>query len=574
MPANNSTNGHAICAAALYRSSDDKQENSIDRQRDGVAPYGRRKGYQITEEYVFEGIPGDEISRHPDWQRFLRDAEAGKFRVVLVDEPSRLSREDPINFIADVVRPLRRAGIQVDAASSGPLDYESLAGVILSVVHADRSSGEVKNLSRRTLAGMARLAGEGRFYGWICPYGLRVERDIDQASGKVTSRRCVPGPEEEVRAVRFVFDAVANRGWSLRRICRELEARGAKPPQGNGRGKNKAEGRWNPGTVRKILQNRKYVGDLPWNATHQGKYSSWKAGAVQQSRAVNRKTHRHDAEDWIVAPDVIPPLIDRDTFTRAQAALAVAQKRTSPTQGFQYLFTHALVCGDCGAFMRGQPDHGKKSYICSKYKEYGAGACRRNAVGEAQLLKSVLAVLLDNVLDPARLDEVEAEMKRRLEAERDSGGADRLRRQIEALERDIAQGNTNLARLPEDRLAGVVATIRQWEKERDALRARLDEVEGGAGESQRVLAEARKQLWRLRDALEGDDLEAQAAVVREVVSRVEVRFTHEQTHGKRSATGKGRILSRPAGAVLYIRPGLGISYLFTSDSRSPARGDA
>ncbi len=574
MSEKHSTNGRTEKAAHYFRMSTDKQEHSIERQRSQVAPYARQKGYELAGEYADEGIAGDEFLKRSGFQRLLRDAAAGKFAVVLVDEPSRLSREDPIDFIVKVVDPLRRAGVRVDTVSAGPLDYESLAGIILSVVHADKSSGETKTLSRRTLAGMARLAKDGLWFGWICPYGLRIERTIDPITGKVTDRKCVFGPEEEVRAVRFLFDAVANRGWPLRRICRELEARGVKPPKGNGYGKNKAQGAWNPRTVKKMIQNRKYVGDLPWNETHQGKYSSWKGGAVEQSATVNRKTHRHQEEDWIVVPDLIPPIIDRDTFMRAGMALAANQQRSSPSKDFRYLLTHALVCGDCGAFLRGQPDHGKKGYICASYKEYGSDKCHRNTVLEKPLLDSILAVLLDDILSPARLDEIEAEMTRRVQAERDQGGIKKLRKQIEALERDIAQGNINLARLPEDRLPGVVATIRSWEKERDGLADHLRELETGDSQQKEILDEARRQLWRLREALEGDDEEAQATVIREVVSKIEVKFTHEETHGKRSPTGKKRLLSKPAGAVLYVKPGLGLSCLCTSDYQSPARGGA
>lgn len=99
-------------------------------------------------------------------------------------------------------------------------------------------------------------------------------------------------------------------------------------------------------------------------------------------------------------------------------------------------------------------------------------------------------------------------------------------------------------------------------------------METGDGDSKRILDEARKQLWRLREALEGDDEEAQAAVIREVVSKIEVRFVHEETHGKRSPTGKKRMLNRPAGAVLYVRPGLGLSCLITSDCQNRVRGGA
>jgi DNA invertase Pin-like site-specific DNA recombinase len=550
----------------LYRRSDDRQENSILRQRQGLEPYARRRGYDTVAEYVFDGIPGDEINRHPDWLRLLQDAEAGKWSILLVDEPSRLSREDPDYFVRDVKIPLKEAGVQVDSASKGLLDWETLSGDIMTLIHSHESREEVRKMSRRVLAGMARKAKDGAFFGWRCPYGLRIERIIDPSSGKVIDRKCVFGPEEEVRTIRFIFDAVANRGWSLRRIRRELEARGVKPPLSASKKSGKpGTGYWSRNTLARILRNRKYVGDLPWNETHQGKYSQWKDGAVQQDGTSKRRRGPSAAEDWIVVPDLIPPLIDRDTFTRAGAVLVASQKRTSPSREQNYLFTRTLVCGDCGAFLRGEIYRGQKVYLCSAYKEHGVKACYRNKVEEKSLLESIVAVLLNDVLNPTRLDAIEEEMKRLLEAERDTGGVERLRQQIGALERDIAQGNDRLVRLPEDRIPGIVAKLRSWEKERDELQIRLAEMESGTSRSQAILDEARRQLWRLRESLEGNDEEVQATVIREVVARIEVRFAHEKTPGRYSKKGKGgKLLTRPTGAVLYVRPGLGLSCLSTS----------
>jgi DNA invertase Pin-like site-specific DNA recombinase len=483
----------AVRAGFYYRKSTDRQEDSIERQQSQAAPYATRKGYESAGVYKDEGIAGDVFDKRPGFQRLLRDAAAGKFEVIVVDEPSRLSRQNPIELIEKVIAPLRRSGVRIDTASKGPLDYDSLAGLIMMTVHAHKSEDESRDLSRRVLAGLARRAREGTYFAFMAPFGLRVVRDIDPTTGKVLSRRCVFGPDEEVRAVRFIFDAIANRGWTLRRVCRELEARGVKPPQGNGLGANKAERRWNPSTVRKMLLNRKYVGDLPYNQTHQGKYSRLLGGEVVCHGALNRRVSRSDPEDVIVVPDVIPAVIDRETFARAAAALSRMQKRTSPRPDASYLFTHLLVCGDCGTFMRGQPDHGHKGYICGKYKEYGqsASGCSRNTVKEADLFASILDAIKDEILNPERLDAVEAEMERRLEAERASGEAERLGRRIEALDRDIAQGNANLARLPEDRLPGVIAQVRQWEGERAGLRERLEHLEGGDAQGKAILAEAR-----------------------------------------------------------------------------------
>jgi site-specific DNA recombinase len=538
-----------------------------------VTPYSRSRGYQVVAEYKDEGVAGDVFDRRPDFQKMLAAAQRREFDVIVVDEPSRLSRQNPVELIEKVVAPLRRSGVKIDTASKGPLDYESLAGLIMLTVHSHKSEDESRDLSRRVLGGMAKKAKAGLWFGWIAPYGLRVVREVDPGKGKVTSRKCVFGPEEEVRVVRFIFDAVANRGWSLRRICRELEARGVKPPVGNGRGRNKAGGKWNAGTVRKMLGNRKYVGDLEWNGRHMGKYSAWRGDKVEQPNGVNRKTSKNAPADIVLVLDVLPALVDRDLFTRAGAALARAQKRTSGAdEAGGYLFTHLLVCGDCGAFLRGQPDHGKRGYICANYKEYGSKACARNTVKEQRLKDAILGALLKDILDPARLDDVEAEMERRLKAERTSGEPERLKALVDQLTRDIAQGNANLARLPEDRLPGVVAQVRAWEAEREAALARIKELETGKTDEAKVLAEAKKQLWRLRDSLLEGDEEAQAAVVREVVSKVEVRFAHEKTHGRRSKTGRGRVLSNATGATVHVRPGLGLSCLVLSDCRSRARG--
>jgi DNA invertase Pin-like site-specific DNA recombinase len=176
MSSSNSTNG-AVRAACLYRNSDDKQENSVDRQRDGVVPYARKKGYEAVAEYVFDGIPGDLINDHPTWKRLLRDAQAGLWSVLLVDEPSRLSRELPEDFIGDVYRPLKRAQITVDSVAKGVQDWQSLAGLIMTAIDAHRSSQEVRDLAHRSLGGILKQARAGRWFGGMTPYGLRVRRE-------------------------------------------------------------------------------------------------------------------------------------------------------------------------------------------------------------------------------------------------------------------------------------------------------------------------------------------------------------------------------------------------------------
>ena len=64
-----------IRAVAYYRMSDDKQENSIERQKSQVIPYSVRHGYEIVREYVDEGIAGDEEKKRKAFMRMLADAQ-------------------------------------------------------------------------------------------------------------------------------------------------------------------------------------------------------------------------------------------------------------------------------------------------------------------------------------------------------------------------------------------------------------------------------------------------------------------------------------------------------------------
>jgi hypothetical protein len=62
--------------------------------------------------------------------RLLADAKVGKFDVILIDEPSRLSRTKPSRFIAEVVYPLENVQVSVEAVSTGRLCWDDIGGLI------------------------------------------------------------------------------------------------------------------------------------------------------------------------------------------------------------------------------------------------------------------------------------------------------------------------------------------------------------------------------------------------------------------------------------------------------------
>ena len=154
-------------AGHYYRKSSDRQEDSIGRQRDQVTPYSSHKGYQKVMEEADEGIAGDVFGdRRPGLQRILAAAKNKEIDVIVVDEPSRLSRQDPVEAIEKIVAPLKRAGVKVDTVSKGLQDYDTLAGLIMMTVDQHKSVEESKDLSRRVLTAIVRRVKAGNWFGW------------------------------------------------------------------------------------------------------------------------------------------------------------------------------------------------------------------------------------------------------------------------------------------------------------------------------------------------------------------------------------------------------------------------
>jgi site-specific DNA recombinase len=172
-------------AATYIRMSTDEQPDSPERQRSQILPYCERLGYRIVQEYSDLGERGWRDDR-PQFLRLLQDAQAGKFDVIVVDEMSRLSRQDPFDYIVKVAHPLREAGVGVESVAEGRQDWDELVGMILLTVRQDKARQESITLGRRTATGQVRKAKEGKLFSGRAPYGYRykVEKGVRKADRK------------------------------------------------------------------------------------------------------------------------------------------------------------------------------------------------------------------------------------------------------------------------------------------------------------------------------------------------------------------------------------------------------
>jgi DNA invertase Pin-like site-specific DNA recombinase len=550
MSENHSTNGNGtIRAAAYYRMSDDKQENSIERQRSQVEPYARRKGYQVVAEYTDEGIAGDEIARRKDFQRMLRDAQAGAFKVIVTDDKDRFGRFDSID-LGEVVAPLRRKGICLDAVAQGVIDWNSFAGRITDAVLQEAKNLELDAISRRVLSGQLLKAQKGIDTGGRALYGYRWE--MDAAGNK---RRVPDGRKADV--VRLIFE-LYDRGYTLFAIATELHKRGVPSPWGRPR--------WTRSVLQRTLTNRRYVGDWTWGVQPRGKRHRHDKGGLRQTVRGEKGPRKAPAEVWVVLPNAHEPLIDRETFERVQARLKGNQTNTTPhSGGGNFALSKLLVCGHCGSALVGVTEYGRRKYVCRGYLAHGKSYCNKNWIAEKALVNALIRKLQEAFLDPENLQRLRDEVAAVEKRQRSDENLNRLKREIQKLTQQIDQGNERLAILPTDRLPGLIAKLREWEAARAAAQEELRRAETASAvdDLEKRIKAAEAALWQLQDAIRADDAPLLRELFREMIDRAELRWEHRRVPHRRygtvnKATFAGGVVSlRASPEQLLLSPSAG-----------------
>jgi site-specific DNA recombinase len=519
--------------------STDRQEDSPQRQREQIQPHCRHKGYEVVGEYLDPGITGDEFVKRPQFQRLLRDAQAGKFAGIVVDHKDRMSRQYPIDYIADVVRPLYHAGVWVEAVASGRADWETMGGLLTDHVQQHQAAAESPNIAYRSFSALIRKAREGTGCGGPPPYAYVMT--YETVTGKDGKPRQAPrkydlGDPVKVEIVRWLYREYGSGRKTLEQLRDELHRRGIPGPRGTEW--------WDRTTIARILANRRYLGDFVYNQQHVGKWAIKDGESVRQSKGGKKfERCKIDEQHWIVIPDHHPAIIDRETFARVQARLRQNRERKTPlVGGGDFLLTQMLVCGRCGLFMWGFHERGERKYRCSGNMRFGAKYCGCNTARETVVLQTVVNRLQAKLLDPDNLARLRAETRAKVHKKQSRDNVDPIKARLKTLQKQIDQGNRNLAILPEDRLAAVIVKVRELEDERDRAQEELERITSGqdAKDLANLIANAEKRLANLQKAFQEGEPALARVMLQEFVDRVVLEFK-PWGWGRRSPLVGGKI---------------------------------
>lgn len=474
----------------LSREDGDREESdSIANQRDMLAEFAAAQDDLAAPAfYTDDGYTGTDFDR-PGFRRMMDDLRAGTVNCVIVKDLSRFGRNyvGVGEYLEQVFPLLDVRFISVNDRVDSFLDPRSVNNLVVPFKNIINDE-YCRDISNKVRASLDLKRRQGKFIGSFASYGYRK----DPADH---SRLLVDGQAAAV--VRDIFDWFVG-GMSVLGIAKRLNEMGVPNPSVYKRrqgmnyrhpASDKLDGLWPDSSVRRILRNRLYIGNMV-----QGK-----------NRIKSYKLHVSEAvpeADWIEVAATHEAIIPAELFERAQA-LFTRDTRTAPAQKEVYLFSGFLRCADCGRAMHrktiSQPYGDYHYYICSTFKKQHSGACTKHTIRSDRLEQAVLEALRHQIALAVEMDELVAEINRsstrghnakrllderaQLEAERERIEQMKLSLYPDWKAGDISREEYHQLKTQfEQRQAGLDGRI-------TAVQARIDEVQNGVDETNSFLAQ-------------------------------------------------------------------------------------
>lgn len=358
-----------IRAAQYVRMSTEHQQYSTANQDDTIREYAHKRGFTIVRTYADEGKSGLSLSGRASLQKMIEDVESGQvdYSVILVYDISRWGRFQDADESAYYEYLCKRAGIEVHyCAEQFENDGGPTSTIIKSVKRA--MAGEYsRELSNKVFKGQCRLIELGYRQGGPAGYGLRRMMINQAGDSKGTLARgerkslqtdrviLIPGPEQEVETVKWIYKRFTVDGKRESEIASELNERGILTDLGR---------HWNRGTVNQILTNEKYVGINVFNRT---------------SFKLKKKRVANPSSMWVKKEQAFTPIVELQDFFIAQGIIQERARRISNETMLEQLKSlarnHTSLSGklidDCESMPSSAAYRTRFGSLLSAYKQIG-----------------------------------------------------------------------------------------------------------------------------------------------------------------------------------------------------------
>lgn len=344
------------CAIYVRVSKDcEEQKASLQNQQDLFKKYIIERNWEIYDFYI-DVQSGSKLKQRRNLQRLINDANNKKFDIILAKELSRLARNGKQTYeIRDIAE---KNGIDI-ITLDGAID--TLSGDIGKFgLYTWLYENEARTISQRIKQALNTKAKRGEYKGSLPPYGYNV------VNGKLIVR-----DDFSPFIVKRIFKEYLNgRGYDA--IAKSLYEENIPTPSQLAN-KSNSTPIWHGSSVRKILTNQNYTGDLVQSKTET-------ISVTSTLRKFNKSS------DYITIENCHEAIISKKDFNAVQNLLQSRKKIKPKPQA--HLFTNLLFCADCGKGMHFKKN--RRGYVCGLYDKLGNKACSDHIVRENELIESIL----------------------------------------------------------------------------------------------------------------------------------------------------------------------------------------
>ncbi|WP_053954793.1 recombinase family protein [Inediibacterium massiliense] len=406
--------------------------NSIENQMNMLKKYADENYWHVYDYYIDDGYTGTNFDR-PEFKRMIEDIKRGNISIVMTKDMSRLGRDYiQVGFYIEKFFP--ESGIRYIALNDGVDTKEEGINDDITPFKAIMNDYYSKDISKKIRSVLDLKRKEGKFIGSFAPYGY--EKNPNHKGHLMID-------EEASWVVEKIFDLYLS-GKGLKAICIWLNDSKIPCPSVYKSKKIKnynpvlmKSSKWCHSTIKNILTNKTYTGDLTQGKSKKINYKS-------------KKIKRLKEEDWLSIKNTHDPIVSKETFEMVRNLMNQKSKKYKGAKKSVKSFSGLAFCGDCGGYMTYyKMPKGYYFLICSTYKKYGKKECTRHSILEKKLEEMVIKDVKDLVNKFVDLDKFQKELQKIVYHQKQRKSVEK---ELATIEKRLAESTHILKSLYEDKV--------------------------------------------------------------------------------------------------------------------------
>ena len=472
----------------------------------------RHPEWDLYDRYIDEGITGTSIKKRKNFMRMMKDAEDGKFDLIVTREVSRFAR-NTVDTLQET-RKLKKIGVEVYFTEDNIWTFHDDDGELKLTIMATLAQNESKKTSQRVKAGQKISFQNGVYYGSGNVMGYdRVGKDA------VIN-------EEQAEVVKLIFKLFLD-GYGTQKIKYELEKRGIPTATGLKT--------WSFATISRMLQNPFYCGTVVYRKEYTPDFLEQK-----------KKKNKGEVEQ-IIVEGKHTPIISKEVFEQVQkiikshSTIKPGTKMKQAVGSPKDIWSKKLQC-ECGSKMnkRVYSRTGNNilyGYYCYKQKNEGSGRKRielgLNADGFCNVpitqewkLELMATMIFKKLLkDNARLKEIAFKAIENVITE--DNVDDGINSEISILNSKLDSNRIKKEKLLNTYIEGFIekeiyiSKLKEYNEIEEKLKNKIEEISNTSGLTKIDIKDKIKQLKnKIETKLEFDIFHVSAGMIDSLVDKV------------------------------------------------------